>query len=219
MKKLLILFAAVIGFAACNEEAGEDLDFTFANEVVSTYTMEQVNGLVANFDPKKIDKDQLIADLTRGSIYCKTYTAYQWSADSEWSQAPLFATGDPSYNMEAYWLFNADGTASHYYTIGGFTSTKKLQEQHDRCHWDYDAEQAMLSFDLGNERTSQRRFYMEISYYQSPLLIIDTYEMYYLRADEAPPKFRFVVNLRAMSHDAFYDLLLKDLPPTTDYCN
>lgn len=209
----------MIGFVACSEEESEA--FTFANEVVSTYTMEQLNGLVANFDPKKIDKDQLIADLTRGSIYCKTFTAFQPPASKEWLQEPLYGGGDGSYNMMAYWLLNADGTASHYYTRWSYGADYKYkrQEHHDRCYWSYDAEQAMLSFDLGDEKAPQQCFYMEISYYQSPLLIIDTYEKYNLRADEDPQKFRFVVNLRAMSHDAFYDLLLKDLPPTTDYCN
>lgn len=218
MKKLFILFAVAIGFVACNEDAGEDFDFTFANEVVETYTMEQMDALIAGFNPKTIDRDQLILDLTEGAIYnTSSFYTINWADRgwSEWVTHPQVNTvgGDLTFWSLLDMVFNSDGTCLRRFS-GAAGAPPKLWIEVVEWGWEYNSETNEIIVPCPNDGLrihgtpcEDQVLKIKVLYYKSPLLICE-HQMF--NTPFYPIKGRHKVNLRAYSHDDVKAILEED---------
>lgn len=199
MKQVLILFAAVIGFAACSEE-GNDPNFDFANEVVNSYTQEQIEGLIAGFDAKTIDYGKLKSDLTSGSIY-NTRTLYSTDGIT-WGPETNLLGGDLSTITSANWIFEDDGDCERFVrTVGHSTGIEPPRNSLYEGRWHLDREQQMVVASVPMEHCPEFHFRLKVVYYNSPLLIFDQTAHSTADGDFDLIICRHRVNLRALSHD------------------
>lgn len=207
MKNLLILFAAAIGFAACNEEAGEDLDFTFANEVVSSYTTEQVEELITEFDPKTIDFSQLKSDLITGAIYAPVNCG-GWLKGT-WHDYISFVGGYYGSANSLNALFYDDQTYSYLESEGwGYSPPNTFLVSGS---WRFDVEASEIILNDPMEIAPDRVMRLKILCYRSPLLIFERAHYSSLTDTDTDTIMRFKVNLRAFSHDEVETIFEKQI--------
>ncbi len=198
MKHILILFAAVIGFAACND-GSNDPNFDFANEVVSCYTNEQVEGLIAGFNSKTIDYGKLKSDLTNGSIY---NTNRFVSDDGEvWSKFTIYDGFDHTFYTAANWIFEDDGECERFVRMLSGPEPSPSESYLYELRWCLDCEQQMIVVSAPMENYPEYHFRLKVVYYNSPLLIFDQSAHSTADGDFDFIMSRHCVNLRALSHD------------------
>lgn len=203
---------------ACNEGEGEDFDFTFANEVVATYSMEQIDALIADFDPRTIDQDQLIRDLTEGAIYnTSSFYAVNWAGQGwcEWVSHPqvYIIGGDVSFWSVLNMVFNSDGTCLRRFTgLGGVPPQGWIEVV--EWGWEYNPQTNEIIVPCPNDGLrihetpcEDQVLIIKVLYYKSPLLIC---EHQIFNTTMYPIKGRHKVNLRAYSHDEVKAIFEKD---------
>lgn len=198
MKHYFILLAVAIGFVACSNEDNEP-NFDFANEVVNSYSNEQIEALIACFDPKTIDYGKLKSDLINGSIY---NTNMLMSEDGEvWSKFPMYDGVDPSFWTSANWIFEDDGACKRF--LGTQNCGEPVKNELYEWRWSLDRKQQMVvipaPFDPENK--PEYHFRLKIVYYNSPLLIFHQTAHRTVDGDFVWFISRHCVNLRALSHD------------------
>ena len=197
MKHVLILFVAVISFAACSEKNNTSYDF--ANEVVNSYTNEQVEELIAGFDAKTIDYGRLVADLISGSIY---NTKALYSQDGEvWSKEVMYDGGDLSILTSANWLFEDGGACLRFVRTHGSIEPSPKENYLFEWQWRLDREQQMVVVSAPTENCPEYCYCLKIVYYNSPLMIFDQTAHQTIDADFDLIVSRHRVNLQALPHD------------------
>ncbi len=161
MKKLLILFAALIGFAACEsseEHATLDRD-------LESYTTEELAVLSQGFDATKINHDQFLTDLTEGSISYARYLSTWRNEEEGWLYNPVYGGNGES----SAWIFDADGEAvfcGYYESYEGDSAPTGHYICTERT-WRYESQTGEIVI-APKENLSEVR--LKVLYYKSPLL-------------------------------------------------
>lgn len=145
MKHLLTLCAFLLLFSSCEKEDNDYLD-----SAIATRDIETINALVDSFDPSTINTNQLIDDLTNGTLYC-TYVAHNYHS-SKWAYSSSW-DGGPGPRLRV--MLNPDNSA--------YRGSSK-------CTWGYNESTQEIIIDSGIVVD-----YYKISYYKFPYLVIDEY--------------------------------------------
>ena len=180
MKRLLLLCALAIPcFMACEKEDNDYLD-----SAIATRDIETINALVDSFDPSTINTNQLIDDLTNGTLYCTyiaDFTKGEWIYHKSWEGAA------PSVKL----MLNTDESA---FKIDW--NSLELDWHQAQASWTYDHQSNQL---LVREEYQDGTvvFKYTIAYYKSPYVIID---------EGNNRLFRYGVNLNKTSREEFMKL-------------
>ncbi len=206
MKNLLILFAAAIGFAAC-EDATED-SVPSIEQLLMDGDYDAVNLLIEELGPQSIDQEQLINDLVTGGIE-KNLKVIAEFYDGKW-QTPIPVDSGP-YPIYSFIVFNADLTGWMYHARQDTWAQDVPSWFRSSSTWGYDPQNSTLTI-----QTSYRHRYDQIDrvnweiiegevtirelnidykvlYHQSPMVI--------LQAD----RWRCLVNLQEKSHNEWIE--------------
>ncbi len=179
MKHLLTLCAFLLLFSSCEKEDNDYLD-----SAIATRDIETINALVDSFDPSTINTNQLIDDLTNGTLYCTyiaDFTKGEWIYHKSWEGAA------PSVKL----MLNTDESA---FKIDW--NSLELDWHQAQASWTYNHQSNQL---LVREEYQDGTvvFKYTIAYYKSPYVIID---------EGNNRLFRYGVNLNKTSREEFMKL-------------
>ncbi len=205
MKNLLILFAAVISFAAC-EDATEN-SVPSIEQLLMDGDYDAVNQLINELGSQSIDQEQFINDLVTGGIQTEMEHLAEYR-DGQWqSPRPM----DGCLPILTFLVFNADQTGWMYHDRQDDWTQGDLPWFRSSSTWSYNPQNSTLTiqasyqyrYDLidrtnweiieGEVQIRELNIDYKVLYHQSPMAI--------LQGD----RWRYLVNLQEKSHNEWIE--------------